>query len=160
MDYFQTIILPILLGIATTVLISVTSTWFQDSFLPRYVEWRASGFSLTGSWKSSTDFPNDDLRAEESISISQRVTAVTGTVQYTEVKLSTMEVKCQKEFQITGTFENMIFCGIYATRRRDDIGRGAYCLNVHDSETLIGQTVVLDPISKQVIPREYTWNRN
>ena len=161
MQWFQTYLLPILLGILTTAFIFMLKWLFFEVFLPQYREWIYKGFDIDGTWKSKFPADRDPKRVvcEEDIQVKQLADHVSGNISYVEIRVGSDSIIRQKQFAFEGTFVDRVLSAQYWNSNRKDNGRGTFCLMVKDEDSLIGKYSWLDPDTHRVEASEYIWLR-
>jgi len=161
MQWFQTYLLPILLGIITTAFLFMLKWLFFEVFLPQYREWIYKGLNIGGTWKSK--FPADrdpqNVVCEEAIEVKQLADHISGNISYIEIRIGGNSIIRQKQFAFEGTFVDSVLSAKYWNSNRKDNGRGTFCLMVKDADRLMGKYSWLDPDTHRVEASEYIWER-
>lgn len=161
MHWFYTFCLPIILGIATTVVLWVLNRLFFEVVLPRYKEWIYTGMTVGGTWKAlyPADRDRNHIVCQEIMVVEQLADKVKGSIAYAELSKEGASIIKQKQFAFEGTFVDQVLSARYWNRERNDNGRGTFCLIVKDADNLVGKYSWLDPDTHKVEASDYVWAR-
>lgn len=161
-QFFLIFILPVLLGILTTVVVFMAKAYFNDTFMPWYKNKMEQSYTVKGRWKSVTNptySPN--YTYEETIYIQQLSEKIWGNIFYKELFDSENEGQqiTEKHFQFDGTFTDSVLSATYWNPDRQQKGRGTFCLYSHESDILKGKYSWYEPNTKEIESGEYVWER-
>lgn len=155
-------ILPIVLGIVTTIVAFMGRTYFNDTVMPWYKDKTDRTHTVRGPWKALTNPEYATGRKyEETIYIQQLSEKIWGDIFYKEIIDGNEEetVITEKHFEFMGTFADSVFSATYWNPDRERKGRGTFCLYSDDSDLLKGKYSWYDPETKEVEAGDYVWKR-
>ena len=159
---FLTTILPVVLGIITTIIILFVKTSFHGSFMPWYKSKMEKGYIIRGNWKATTNPEySKNSKYEETIFIQQLSEKIWGDIYYKETikQTDSNEIIIEKHFEFEGNFTDSVLSAVYWNPDREDKGRGTFCLYSHDSKTLSGKYSWWDPDTKAIETGRYVWEK-
>lgn len=155
-------LLPILLGIATTIIVFLTKTYFNDSFMPWYKSRMEKSYVVRGKWGAVTNPSYDDSKQyKETIYIQQLSERVCGDIFYEEEQIdsSSDEKAKAKHFKFEGSFSDSVLSATYWNPDREQKGRGTFCLYSKNSDTLQGKYSWYEPEVNRVESGDYVWRK-
>ena len=161
-EIFVTTILPVLLGIITTIIILFVKTSFHDSFMPWYKSKMEKGYIVRGNWKATTNPEySENTKYDESIFIQQLSEKIWGDIYYKETKIQDdgSKIITEKHFEFDGNFTDNVLSAVYWNPDREDKGRGTFCLYSQDAKTLSGKYSWWDPDTKEIEAGTYIWGK-
>jgi hypothetical protein len=161
---FITFILPILLGIVTTIFIFFGKSLISDTIIPLWVEKKnRSNHLIAGKWKAVTNPTYDTERSyAETIHLRQIGEDVIGDIFYKELARDSNQTAIdlkEKHFELKGTFADLVLSATYYNTERRSRGRGTFCLFSVDDQTLKGKFSWYEPHSGNIEAGEYHWKR-
>ncbi|MEO1235863.1 MAG: hypothetical protein AAFX76_03635 [Planctomycetota bacterium] len=159
---FFVYVLPVLLGIATTILVFLAKAYFSNTFMPWYKHRIEQSFTVKGRWKATTNPSYDAAKKyEETIYIQQLSEKIWGDIFYKETVThpdnSTEDI--EKHFEFEGTFANSVLSATYWNPDRTQKGRGTFCLYSRDSDILTGKYSWYEPDTGVIEAGDYEWER-
>lgn len=161
-QFFLTYVLPIGLGIITTIIILLAQTYFRNTFMPWYKFKMEKSFTVKGQWKSITNPSySSGTKYEETIYIQQLSERIWGDIFYKELidGKDDETTKNEKHFEFEGSFADSILSATYWNPDRKQKGRGAFCLFSNEDNILEGKYSWYEPTTKKVEMGEYIWER-
>lgn len=160
MIFFQTYLLPILLGVGSTILVFITKSFFYNAFLPWYEENTYRGHKIDGEWQSQFASHDDSgINCEEFITIRQFSEKIDGDIFYNEIKKEDGSIIRKKQFKFEGEYVDSVLTANYRNTNPHDKGRGTFCLVSTHSDTLIGKYSWLEPDTNKIEADVYKWER-
>lgn len=156
------VIVPVMLGIITTIIMFMAKAFFNDTLMPWYKSRMEQSYIVKGRWKAITNPEYDKkIKYEETIYIQQLSEKVWGDIFYKEISVNDKDVKTltEKHFEFEGTFSDSILSATYWNPDRQQKGRGTFCLFSQDSDVLKGKYSWYEPETKEVEAGNYIWER-
>jgi hypothetical protein len=158
-------VLPVVVGILTSLIIFAAKVWIDRSLKPWLFEIFSKGsYHVTGTWLSDFEVEIGDRKIQciETINLVQVARKVTGETDYKEFWINDQgekELRKSFRFQSEGHFESRMLNLTFYCQSGDTMERGTAAMFATNDDEMVGYDCFYDPDVGKIVASEVKWHR-
>jgi len=157
LSIFQTVLLGIVSGIATTFILWLVSKMFILWFIPSYQAWRYHGADVSGNWKSDNTY-DDGSRVKVSMQLVQHAHTLKGSVFF---EIESEHKNVSSNFLVSGEYWEGYFTITLKSIDRKMFSNGALVMKLAEGGCLmVGHFTFRNVVKDEVESEPLILNRS